>query len=214
MNNNINVARVLFWSIVLIIFSFAITGQLLDLSTPTFASTTDETIKINEQQTSSSEGKIRLAAAYYEKYHETDTNSYLDNGIEVLNDINGKEFPIKNYLLGIFYLEKEEEAVALKYLEYFTQNEPLHQEALLAKGAALIGLGKNQEAIDSLKYFAKIRPDIADTFELMSKAYLNLGDKKMANKVAHEAEELLGGDPDYIPGASEEKADNEIKPKN
>ena len=88
-----------------------------------------------------------------------------------------------------------EEAVGI--YQSVVERFPNHAETLLGLGAALIGLGRNVEAIKPLEAALLIRPSHPDTCFALAEAYRAKGQIERAFKIG-----LLGleGNPDYLQG--------------
>ncbi|MHB8172468.1 MAG: hypothetical protein ACYDG6_13150, partial [Thermincolia bacterium] len=69
---------------------------------------------------------------------------------------------------------------------------PQHQEVQISRGTALIKLKRYEEAIKALTAYAKIKPGIAETYELLGQAYQELGQEEQAKEVRLKANQLLG----------------------
>ncbi len=149
-------------------------------------------IEAAQQTAESSKGKNDLALANYARFKETGDDQFLRRAATLIKSVDTTVVPARDYLLGVFHLDLNEDEEALKYLENYLHNNPQHQEAQISKGTALIRLKRYQEAIKALSAYAKIKPGVAETYELLGQAYQELGQDEEAKKFRNKANQLLG----------------------
>lgn len=189
-----NIFKAVGWGITLFLLSLIISWHFSSerASNPELLSKAEKAIELARQKADSPAGKTELALAYYARYEESEDRRFLERAIRLLESVESVDIPTRDYLLGVMYLDLKQEKLALKKLENFLQNNTGHQQAQLARGIALINLGQYQEAIDALTAFAKVKPGIADTYELLGQAYRKLGREEQARRAWHKAKLLLG----------------------
>lgn len=182
------------WGIALFLVSLVISWQLNNerASNLELLSKAEKAIELARQKEDSPAGKTELALAYYARYEESENHKFLERAIRLLKSVKSADIPTREYLLGVMYLDLKQEKLALKNLESFLQNNSDNQQAQLARGIALIKLGRYQKSIDALTTFAKVKPGIADTYELLGQAYQMLGREEQARQARHRAKLLLG----------------------
>ncbi len=184
--------KMLFCAITLGFLSFFISWYLLIKDDIVLASRADKSIEVIQPRATTDNSKIELSISYYQKFVESKEEKYLDTAINILEKVDAKEVPFKDYILGVIYLEKNEKELSLKYSEHFLQQAPEYQETQLTRGIALMRLNRYPEAIKALNDFANVRPEIADTYELLDEIYLKLGQKEKAEQYNSKADKLLG----------------------
>lgn len=194
MSKKRSIFEALTWGIIFGLLSFMVCTNLIfsDVSNLKLNSRVDQDIEFAKNRMNSLSGKIELVNAYYTKYEETQEEKYLEQAGKILESVNSDEVPVKDYFLGIIYLNQKKENLALKHLEMFLKSEPLNQEAQFARGIALINTKQYENALNALKNFDTVKPGLADTYMLMAKAYQGLKQVKQANEAQSKANMLLG----------------------